>query len=112
MSFFCRRNGERAFERGYLHYEERDKIREGRYASYGSCDRDFYEGYKEAEREQERREEERQNEEREMEERRWQEQRRHDQMLEQARYEDMMEQERMEQERMEQERAEAPHETD
>ena len=65
MSDWCsdpwreRRDGEEAARRGWLSWDEREKVREGLYASYGSCEREFYDAYRSEERRiEERREEE------------------------------------------------------
>jgi hypothetical protein len=63
MSYDCERNGERAHRRGYLSYDEREALHDGRYADRGSCERDFYEGYHRAERAEEERRQEQEAEE-------------------------------------------------
>lgn len=51
MSDWCsepwkeRREAEDAARRGYMNYEQRERHREGRYAGFGSCDREFYDAY-------------------------------------------------------------------
>lgn len=70
MSDWCsdpwseRRDAEWAARRGYMNYDERDKYNEGRYASLGSCEREFHDAYdREKRRIEERKEEERREEE-------------------------------------------------
>ena len=61
----CRRDGEDAYRFHKHDYDTQDRLREGRYEMTGDCNRDFYEGYKAAERrDEDRRAEERQEEER------------------------------------------------